>query len=309
MRPISYVFLIYNYGNMKIAINGSRRQSAHLPKLAELIRLLCRRADGGVVVKRKFCKYLCDVLPGAFSDAASAVEVVSADGVFTADMAVSIGGDGTFLRTVQWVGDRHIPILGINTGHLGYLADLTLDEALLPDTLDRLKVEERSLLQVTSGALPSEFNPYALNEVAILKQDTSSMITVDTRIDGAPLAAYLADGLIVATPTGSTGYSLSVGGPIVQPNAPVIVLAPVAPHSLTLRPLVVDAASTIEATVKSRSESFLLSLDGRSVVLPVDTTLLISRAPFTAAVLQRPTHHFASTLREKLLWGENGSSR
>lgn len=297
---------------MKIAINGSRRQNNHLPQLAELLRLLVSHSGGNVVVKRKFYKYICEALPGVLPDT---VEVVPSGGDFSASIAISIGGDGTFLRTVQWVGPRHIPILGINTGHLGYLADLTLHDALehhnslFSPGSTRLKVEERSLLCVQSPALPADFRPYALNEVAILKQDTSSMITVDTRIDGAPLATYLADGLIIATPTGSTGYNLSVGGPIVQPGAPVTVISPVAPHSLTLRPMVVDAASTIEASVTSRAGAFLLSLDGRSTVLPEFTPLVITRAPFTAAVVQRADHHFASTLRRKLLWGENGANR
>lgn len=291
---------------MIIAINGSRRQSGHLDKLRRLLELIIGRSGGHPVVKRKFYKYVAEVLPGIWPEQ---TQVVPNGADFSADVAISIGGDGTFLRTVQWVGHRRIPILGINTGHLGYLADLTLDEALDSPGTDAFKVEERTLLRVGSDALPSDLWPYALNEVAILKQDTSSMITVCTAVGGAPMADYLADGLIIATPTGSTGYNLSVGGPIVEPSAPVNVISPVAPHSLTLRPLVVSADSEINAVVRSRSESFLLSLDGRSVVLPASTPLSITRAPFSILVVQRARHHFAATLREKLLWGEHSVSR
>lgn len=291
---------------MIFAINGSRRQSGHLDKLSLLLTEIIRRSSSPVVVKRKFFKYINEVIPGLWP---SDVKVVPAGGDFAADVVVSIGGDGTFLRTVQWVGDRRIPILGINTGHLGYLADLTLDEALGDPQECNFKVENRALLQVHSPALPADYWPFALNEVAILKQDTASMITVDTQISGAPLASYLADGLIISTPTGSTGYSLSVGGPIIEPSAPVNVISPVAPHSLTLRPLVVDAGSEISTITTSRADSFLLSLDGRSINLPNGTPVKITRAPFTVPVVQRACHHFAATLREKLLWGEHSVSR
>lgn len=291
---------------MRIAINGSRRQSANLPKLRSLLAEVARMATEGVVIKRKFLHYLADVIPDAIPE--SAIGAGSTD-PFHADVAISIGGDGTFLRTVQWVGTRRIPILGINTGHLGYLADLTLDEALAHPAITDFKIEDRTLLVVAGGNLPADFWPYALNEAAILKQDTASMISIATRINGSPLASCLADGLIISTPTGSTGYNLSIGGPIVEPTSPVMIISPVAPHSLTLRPLVVGDNSRIEATVTSRSDSFLLSLDGRSVILPGGTTLQIERAPFVAAVVQRARHHFAATLRQKLLWGEGGTSR
>lgn len=292
---------------MIIAINGNRRQSGHLDKLKTLLDRLTRMTEGQLIVKTKFHDYVRQVLPDLWPE--GTVTTIADGDDFNADIAVSIGGDGTFLRTVQWVGRRQIPILGINTGHLGYLADLSLDEALCQPAPTDFKVEDRALLQVCSDALPPDFWPYALNEVAILKQDTASMITVDTRIGGAPLASYLADGLIIATPTGSTGYNLSVGGPIIDPSAPVTVISPVAPHSLTLRPLVVGANTCIDAVTRSRSDFFLLSLDGRSACLPNGATIKVTRAPFTIPVIQRVKHHFAATLREKLLWGENGSNR
>lgn len=291
---------------MRIAINGSRRQSANLPKLRSLLAEVARVATDGIVIKRKFLHYLADVIPDAIPE--SAVGAGGSD-PFHADVAISIGGDGTFLRTVQWVGTRRIPILGINTGHLGYLADLTLDEALARPAITDFKIEDRSLLAVSGSTLPADFWPFALNEAAILKQDTASMISISTRINGAPLASCLADGLIISTPTGSTGYNLSIGGPIVEPTSPVMIISPVAPHSLTLRPLVVGDNSLIEATVTSRSDSFLLSLDGRSVTLPGGSSLRFERAPFVAAVVQRARHHFAATLRQKLLWGEGGANR
>lgn len=291
---------------MRIAIYGNRRQSGIMDRLRILLGLLGRRADGGLVVIDKFYDYVDREMPGIWP--ANAVAVRPCED-FSADVAVSIGGDGTFLRTVQWVAERYIPILGINTGHLGYLADLSIDEALTEPEVSSFKVEERSLLKVECGCNDADFWPYALNEVAILKKDISSMISMTAEIDGAPLASYLADGLIVSTPTGSTGYCLSVGGPVVEPSVPAVIIAPVAPHSLTLRPLVVSDAAEIEVTTSSRSDSYLLSLDGRSVSMEAGSRVRICGAPFKVRVIQRVNHHFASTLRSKLYWGKSHTER
>ena len=225
---------------------------------------------------------------------------------FNAAIALSIGGDGTFLRTAQRVGEKEIPILGINTGHLGYLADVTVNEAndKLQNLLDgKYHVESRTMIAVTSPDAKLDLWRYALNEVAILKEDTSSMIEMEATVDDSHLATYLADGLIVSTPTGSTGYNLSVGGPIVAPSAPVWAISPVAAHSLTMRPLIVADDSVISVTTRSRSETYRISLDGRSQTLPVGTTIEMRRAPFVTRVIQRLDHRFTDTLRSKLLWG------
>ena len=284
---------------MHIFLNGSRRHVESHPAIRALLHHIADLAKGDrLSVAAPFARTIAHLMPGE-------VNVIEPGQPVKADLALSLGGDGTFLRTAQWVGDAGIPILGINAGHLGYLADMTPEEFLQSDLSDT-KVEERAMLHVTSEQnLPRGLWPYALNDVAILKTDTSSMITVDAHIDAMPLTSYRADGLILATPTGSTGYNLSVGGPIVQPNVPAIILSPVAPHSLTMRPLVVSSSSVIDLQVHSRSEVYLLSLDGRSVQLPVATRVRVVTAPFKIKVMQRADHHFAGTLRSKLLWGED----
>lgn len=225
---------------------------------------------------------------------------------FNADIALSIGGDGTFLRTAERVGDKGIPILGINTGRLGFLADVPahdIDNALTEIYKNNYRVEERSLLQLSI----SEFNePYiscALNEIAILKRDNSSMITLHVDIDQQYLNSYEADGLIIATPTGSTGYSLSVGGPIIAPQANNFVISPVAPHSLTTRPLVITDNGDLDIEVHSRTDAFQVAVDGNSYTLTTANRLRIKKAPYQIRVVKRPGHTFYQTLRDKLMWG------
>jgi len=229
------------------------------------------------------------------------------------DMAFSIGGDGTFLRTAAEIAHQKIPILGINTGRLGFLADIKFED--LDETLNEIfnhnyRIEMRMLLKTTAisstgkeGQLTSNFANYSLNEVAILKQDTSSMLTIHAYIDGEYLTSYQADGLVVATPTGSTAYSLSIGGPIMVPTAPNIILTAIAPHSLNSRPLVVDSNSKISLRVESRSSNYLVSLDGESQTLDADTLLEISKADYAQPVVKRCGHTFFETLRNKLMWG------
>ena len=229
------------------------------------------------------------------------------------DLAFSIGGDGTFLRTAAEVAYHKIPILGINTGRLGFLADIKFED--LDETLDEIfkhnyRIEMRMLLKTQAissksgdGEMSSKFANYSLNEVAILKQDTSSMLTIHAYIDGEYLTSYQADGLVVATPTGSTAYSLSIGGPIMVPTAPNIILTAIAPHSLNSRPLVVDSNSKITLRVESRSANYLVSLDGESQTMDVDTLLEISKADYAQPVVKRCGHTFFETLRNKLMWG------
>lgn len=285
---------------MRIAVFGNRYQEAHIEELSTLFDLMSRH-NVWVEMEESFYNYLCSVLtsPPEVND------LIKGDD-FNAAIALSIGGDGTFLRTAQRVGEKEIPILGINTGHLGYLADVTANEAndKLQNLLDgKYHVESRTMIAVTSPDAKLDLWRYALNEVAILKEDTSSMIEMEAMVDDSHLATYLADGLIVSTPTGSTGYNLSVGGPIVAPSAPVWAISPVAAHSLTMRPLIVADDSVISVTTRSRSETYRISLDGRSQTLPVGTTIEMRRAPFVTRVIQRLDHRFTDTLRSKLLWG------
>lgn len=231
------------------------------------------------------------------------------------DMAFSIGGDGTFLRTAAETVHSRIPILGINTGRLGFLADIKfedLDETLSEIFNNNYRIEMRMLLEtkiVNSSSnkedvgLFDKSSNYSLNEAAILKQDTSSMLTIHAFIDDEYLTSYQADGLVVATPTGSTAYSLSIGGPIMVPTAPNIILNAIAPHSLNSRPLVVDSNSKITLKVESRSSKYLLSLDGESQPLEVNTILEICKAKLVQPVVKRSDHTFFETLRNKLMWG------
>ncbi len=223
------------------------------------------------------------------------------------DMAMSVGGDGTFLRTASIISDMEIPILGINTGRLGFLADINCDE--LDDTLreivgNKYRIEERILLEIDTNDEPNPFGSIcALNEVAILKQDTASMLSIHAYINGEYLTSYRADGLVIATPTGSTAYSLSIGGPILVPTSPSIILAAIAPHSLTARPLVVGDDSRISLKIESRSKHYLVSLDGQSQIFNEHTLIEVYKAPYTQKVVKRLNHTFFKTLRDKLMWG------
>lgn len=222
------------------------------------------------------------------------------------DLAISIGGDGTFLKTASFIGNRQIPILGINTGRLGFLAETnekdllnTLREILAGD----YKIEKRMLIELSCENGTCCGNKNALNEIAILKQDTAAMLTIHAEINGEYLNSYQSDGLIISTPTGSTAYSLSVGGPIMAPDTDSIILVPIAPHSLNVRPLVVSANSELRLTIESRNNHFLASIDGRSTVLDSANSIRIRKADFTLELIKRKEHTFFRTLREKLMWG------
>ncbi|MDD4968438.1 MAG: NAD kinase [Paludibacter sp.] len=225
---------------------------------------------------------------------------------FVADLAMSIGGDGTFLNTAARIGRKQIPILGINTGRLGFLADVSSEDiipALDSILANHYSVEERTLLFVeTSDGTPFEY-PYALNEVSVLKQDSSSMMSINASVNGEMVHTYQADGLIVSTPTGSTAYSMSVGGPLVVPQAQNIILSPVASHSLNVRPLIVPDSWIIDLEVHSRSQNYLVALDGRSMVLEHKTKLRIRKADYTVMIIKQLNHTFFDTLKNKLMWG------
>lgn len=232
-------------------------------------------------------------------------EVIENDD-FHADLALSIGGDGTFLNTAARIGRKNIPILGINTGRLGFLADVA-SEDIIPALNSILAfqhiVEERSLLYLETSDGTSFEYPYALNEVSVLKQDSSSMISINASVNGEMVHTYQADGLLVSTPTGSTAYSMSVGGPLVAPQAQNFILSPVASHSLNVRPLIVPDSWTIELEVNSRSHCFLVAIDGRSKVLEQATKLKVTKADYSIKVIKQLNHTFFDTLKNKLMWG------
>jgi NAD+ kinase len=223
-----------------------------------------------------------------------------------ADFVISMGGDGTFLRAASKVGSRQVPILGINMGRLGFLADVNAQE--IERTISALyegdyTVDTRSVIRVETDGKPLQGYDCALNDVAILKRDNASMISIHTTINGDYLTTYQADGLILSTPTGSTAYSLSNGGPIIVPGTHVFSLTAVAPHSLNVRPIVVSEDSEINLTVESRTHNFLVALDGRSENLPESTRLTLRKAPYRVKVIKRAGTRYFHTLREKMMWG------
>ena len=229
------------------------------------------------------------------------------------DFALSVGGDGTFLTSAAAIGNKNIPILGVNCGRLGFLADVQsqdLDEILQMLVDGQYSIERRSLLHLT--ILDREGNPRdglimspnALNEIAILKQGLTNMLTIETKVNGELLHTYHSDGLIISTPTGSTAYNLSTGGPLMVPQSRGIILTPIAPHSLTVKPLVVPDDWCFDIRVSSRYDSFMVSVDGRSQSLSTDMTLHIERASYTVKLVQIGDNSFLKSLRQKLNWGK-----
>lgn len=285
---------------MKVGIFGSQYQQEKQSIIRRVFSKLTS-LEAEIYVDTLFHDYLLD----AFGFEPPINGLLTGD-IFDLDVAISLGGDGTFLRTAARVNRQNIPILGINTGRLGFLADVSSTD--VEDTLEELfkhyyKVEERILLRLETESRAYKGYNYALNEVAVLKRDTSSMITIHTSLNGEYLTSYQADGLVIATPTGSTAYSMSVNGPIILPQDNSIVLSPVAPHSLNVRPLVIPNDFEITLGVESRNRTFLISLDGRSEIFPAGIQLKVCKADYTTKVIKRYNHTFYETLREKLMWG------
>ena len=228
------------------------------------------------------------------------------------DFALSVGGDGTFLTSAAVIGDKNIPVLGVNVGHLGFLADVqsqNLDEILHKLVAGEYTIERRSLLNVKvldkEGILRNDLvmAPNALNEVAILKQGLTNMLSIETKVNGELLHTYHSDGLIIATPTGSTAYNLSIGGPLVVPQNRGMILTPIAPHSLTIRPIIMPDDWKIDLRVSSRYDAYMVSVDGRSISLSTDLSLHIERAPYTVKVVQIGDNSFLKSIKTKLNWG------
>jgi NAD+ kinase len=285
----------------KIAIFGNIYKDETIESAKILLSAL-KQKDVEIVTDSAFLDFLKKNVRNSDLDI---IDTIADDEDFEADLALSIGGDGTFLKTANRIGNKDIPILGINTGRLGFLADVSINEIeQAVDTIDNNNyiVEQRSLVKLSTDN-PAFENPFALNEIAILKQDSSSMIAVEVHINGEYLHTYQSDGLIIATPTGSTAYSMSVGGPIVVPQVNSLIISPVAPHSLNIRPLVIPDSWTIELKVSSRNNSFLVSLDGRSKVFSTADKLHITKGDYTIGVIKQPNHTFFNTLKNKLMWG------
>ncbi len=289
------------YPHLKFALYGNVFQTSKNQYVAAVLEKL-RQLDVQICIEEEFAGFLGRELGLDISH----VETFSRCQPCAADVAISIGGDGTFLGTAALVGSCGIPILGVNTGRLGFLADVSpeaVDSSLEAFCRGDYVVENRCALAVSKNGVLSSLYPYALNEAAVLKHDNSSLIEIRTFVNDSFLANFLADGLIVSTPTGSTGYSLSVGGPILVPQSGTVCISPVAPHSLSVRPVVVRDDVEIRLEVTSRTGSFLLACDGRSESLPQDTVITIRRAPHTVKVVKIEHRQFFETLRDKLMWG------
>ena len=291
---------------MKIAIYGQYYQNSTEPIIREIF-LFLNRNDTQLVIEADFLSILYEkkLLTKEYRT------FRGHEGLETdVDLLISIGGDGTILRAATLVRDKGIPILGINAGRLGFLASGQMDnlEEFLQKVLDRdFHLSERTLLSLDCDPPIPELATlnFAMNEISVSRKDTTSMITIETFIDGEYLNSYWADGLIVSTPTGSTGYSLSCGGPILTPEVKSLVITPIAPHNLNARPLVIPDNVTIRLKVSGRESQYLVSLDSRIASVPNESILSISRTPFTIRMAEISGETFLKTLRRKLLWGED----
>lgn len=285
----------------RFAIFGNVYQRKKSQAVFKLIAIL-QRYDAEIYVDRPFYEFITE---GQHMD-------VKVDGIFDGDdfdvdYAISMGGDGTLLKTAARAHSKDTPIIGVNIGRLGFLADVAPSEiemAISDIYAGNYRVDEHSVIKIeTSGEEKLESGPFALNDIAILKRDNASMISIRASINGEYVTTYQADGLIVTTPTGSTAYNLSNGGPIIAPGTGTLCLTAVAPHSLNIRPIVVPDSSVISLKVESRSHSVLVAVDGKSTSLHDGTEVRISKAKHTVRIIRFSDRKYYSTLREKMMWG------
>ena len=285
---------------LTFAIFGNEYQTRKSTAAQKLLSILSER-KAVVHIERRFCRFLSDVQQLAV-EGCHVFDTLD----FDVDYVISMGGDGTFLKAASMVGPLCVPIVGIHTGRLGYLADVSpteMEKAIGMIYKGNFIVERHAVIEVEAEGAALGNCRFALNDIAVLKQDNASMITIHACIDGENLVTYLADGLIVSTPTGSTAYSLSNGGPIIMPQTDVLCLTPVAPHSLNIRPIVVPATAEISLDIESRSHKFLVAIDGRSEKLPETARLHIRKADYEVNIVKRRHHKYIATLREKMMWG------
>lgn len=285
---------------LRFALFGKEFQAGKTVSIHRLIDSLKARG-AEIYIERTFFRYITSAL-GMEVEVSGVFDNYN----FDVDFVISIGGDGTFLRAASMVGSKATPIIGVNTGRLGFLADIhpdEIDHAIAEIVDGHYAVEPHAVIMVEADGEIIVGSPFALNDIAVLKRDNAAMISVRTCINGEYLVTYQADGLIVSTPTGSTAYGLSNGGPIIVPDADILCLTPVAPHSLNVRPIVINDDSEITLEVESRSHNFLVAIDGRSEKLLESTRLTIRKAPYTINIVKRDSRSYFSTLREKMMWG------
>lgn len=286
---------------MKVAVFGKKFGSEVVPYIEELFANLFENGIE-VTVYRPYLSFLSERLQLTFHDRTFTAE----EGLEAVDILISIGGDGTILEAITIVKDSQIPILGINTGRLGFLANVAkkdINMAIQDLIAKRFELDKRALIELKMNGNNFDGFPYGLNEFTVSDKESNSMVTVHTYINGKLLNSYWADGLIISTPTGSTGYSLSCGGPIVMPGSLNFIITPIAPHNLNVRPFVIPDNNEIMIRVEGRSNSFLLSLDSRTETFNGELELVLKKAPFHVNLVQTASQDFANTLRNKLLWG------
>lgn len=291
---------------MKIAIFGQYYPNDTRPIIKDII-VFFNKNNVELCIEAEFLKvlYQHEILKKEYQTFSDYTDL---DASF--DLLLSIGGDGTILRAVTYARDSGIPILGINAGRLGFLAKVQKEniDAFLQLVLDKqYTLSRRTLISLSTVPKMKEFKElhFALNEITVSRKDTTSMITIETWLNGEYLNAYWADGLIIATPTGSTGYSLSCGGPVLTPEVKSLVVTPIAPHNLNARPLVIPDKTEIRLRISGREPNYLVSLDSRIATLHNNTTLIIKKTPFKVNMVELSETSFIKTLRTKMLWGED----
>ena len=287
---------------MQVAIYGRKITKLTLPAFTEILETISS-FGWGILLEEELSKSLNQKGLNSDSTKTFSSHKHLKEGV---DLMISVGGDGTFLKSVDYVRDSEIPVLGINTGRLGFLANVAKDQ--IQEALSLIKAkkyifQKRSLLSVhvNDGTGAQDF--FAMNELALHKKDTSSMITVKVSLDGNFLNSYWSDGLIVSTPTGSTAYNLSCGGPIVTPGCQVHIVTPIAPHNLNVRPTVIPDHMPITLNVEGRGRSYLMSIDGKSRSIKQGQEIVINKAAFMINVIKFENNNFLDTIRNKMLWG------
>lgn len=291
---------------MKIAIYGQYYLNSTEPIIKDIF-VFFKKNNTELIIEAAFLEMLYEknLIHETYQTFSSHTELDS-----SFDLVISIGGDGTILRAATLVRSSGIPILGINAGRLGFLASVQKDniDSFLQFVMDKkYSISKRTLLSLDCSPendAIKEIN-FAMNEITVSRKDTTSMITIETYLDGEFLNSYWADGLIISTPTGSTGYSMSCGGPILTPNVKSLVIAPIAPHNLNARPLVIPDDTEVKLRVSGREENYLVSLDSRVTTIANESILIIKKTPFQINMVEIQEETFLKTLRNKLLWGED----